>query len=237
MKIPSFEKIKLNSGVTLLIERIPYLSTIAIGYWMNFGSREEKDSMQGSTHFIEHMMFKGTEHRSPSNIAHEIEYAGGSINALTGKELTCCYARILPDNLPLAIDILSDIFFSSVFPEEEFLREKQVILEEIKDLQDTPEDLVYDMFHEDSFGKDGLGHSVLGSEETVNEITRDSLFRIYCDRHKPSNLIIAVAGNPEDYDLPKLISESLQTPANTESLVKNSNPKTQNPEFKTGISL
>jgi len=183
------------------------------------------------------MMFKGTGHRSPSNIAHEIESAGGSINALTGKELTCCYARILPDNLPLAIDLLSDIFFSSVFPEEEFQREKQVILEEIKDIQDTPEDLVYDMFHEDSFGKNGLGHSVLGSEETVNEITRDSLFHIYCARHRPNNLIIAVAGNPENYDLPKLISESLRTPASTESLVQNSKFKIQNSKFKTGISL
>ena len=236
MKSPSFEKIVLDNGITLLIERIPYLSTVAIGYWMNFGSREEEPPMQGSTHYIEHMMFKGTPRHSPSDIAHEIEYAGGGINALTGKELTCCYVRILPDNLPIAIDILSDIYFSSVFPQEEFIREKQVILEEIKDVEDTPEDLVYDLFHEDTFGKDGLGHPVLGCEETVNGITRDALYQIYRDQYKPCNLIVAVAGNPENHDLPALILNSCRLSV-VSSKIKPTTYNLQPTTYNTGIRL
>ncbi|MEW5946280.1 MAG: pitrilysin family protein [bacterium] len=207
---PEFERTVLDNGITLLVERLPSLNTVSIGFWTDLGSREEPPEMEGAAHFIEHMIFKGTGRRSAADIAHEIESAGGGINAMTGRELTTCHARTLPEYLPVAVDILTDIVLNSTFEEDELTREKEVILEEIKDVLDTPEELVYDLFHEDCFGRAGIGHPVHGSEETVVGMSRAALLRLYRERYAPTSLIVAVAGNPGSHDPAELISGAVR---------------------------
>lgn len=210
VKSPAFEKTTLPGGATLLTERIPYLGTMSLGCWFGFGSRHEATPMEGAAHFIEHMLFKGTRRRTPAALASEIESVGGSLNAMTGREVTCYTVRILPEYLPKALDILLDLCFRSTFPDDEFARERQVILEEIKDVQDTPEDYIYDLHQENCFGRDGLGHPVLGYEDTIGDMPRDSLYEAYRERYSPASMILAAAGNPQGWDLRELVEKHIE---------------------------
>lgn len=209
----------LPCGATLVAEHIPYMHSATIGFWIRFGSREEPHDIQGAAHYIEHMLFKGTTKRSPQDIARDIEQVGGAINAMTGKETTCYYAKVLTEDVPLAVEILGDMFRNATFPGDEFVREKEVVLEEIKGRDDEPEDLIYDLFLEDIYGPQALGHSILGREDSIRAMTRDDLHNTWCGVYHPPGLIVAIAGNLGKHKLDRIIPEALGaagTPAKPE---------------------
>ena len=199
----------LDNGVIVLAEHLPAMHTVAMGCWLTAGSRHEATGRQGGFHFIEHMVFKGTRRRTARDIAIDVESVGGHMNAVTGKELTCYYAKALSENLPLLADVLTDMFFCSVFDPEEYAREQQVILEEIKSRDDTPEDFIFDQFLEDRCGRTGLGHSVLGYEDTVGGTDRDALYGMYRNAYRPERLIVSVAGNLDGQDACDVVRRAL----------------------------
>lgn len=185
----------LDNGVTIITEEIPYVRSVSIGFWVGAGSRHEDPTLGGVSHFIEHMLFKGTERRSAKEIANTIDAIGGQLNAFTGKEYTCFYARVLDEHLPIAVDVLSDMFFHSRFSPEDFIREKQVIEEEIKMYEDSPDELVHDLFAQAIWNDHPLGRAILGTQKTVNYLSRDDVLDFFYRMYTPDNLVIAIAGN------------------------------------------
>lgn len=204
-----FNRYALDNGTVVLTEHMPWSRTVGVGLWVDYGSRFETPDRQGAAHMIEHMLFKGTEKMNPMDIAVAFESVGASFNASASKESTNIYARTLDEHLPMAIRILSDMTLRSVFPAGEFELEKQVILEEIKGHNDVPEDVCHDMFYRDMFRDHGLGHPILGTEDTVGGMTRDTLYELYREVYRPARIVVAAAGNLERYDMPALISEAL----------------------------
>jgi predicted Zn-dependent peptidase len=193
------EVTKLASGLTVATERMPHLETATLGVWVGAGSRSERAEEHGISHLLEHMAFKGTTTRSARRIAEEIEAVGGEINAATSVENTCYYARILADDLPLSVDILSDILTRSVFDPEELERECHVVLQEIGAADDAPEDLVFDMLQERAFHGQPIGRPILGTPETVASFGREHL-TTYLDRHYLSTRAVISAAGRVDHD-------------------------------------
>ena len=163
---------KLKNGIRVVTEEIPSIESVSVGIWINAGSRNEKKIENGIAHFLEHMAFKGTEKRSALQIAEEIESVGGFINAYTSREITCYYAKVLKNHLPLAVDILSDIISNSTFHEQEIEIEKGVIIQEIGQMKDTPDDVIFELLQKEAFADTELGRSILGSVENVNSFQR-----------------------------------------------------------------
>jgi len=193
-------KIKtLDNGLRIISESIPYVRSVSIGIWVGTGCRKEDKSNNGISHFIEHMLFKGTENRSAKDIAEAIDSIGGQINAFTGKEYTCYYTKTLDEHMDIAIDILSDMFFHSKFTENDIHTERKVIFEEINMYEDSPEDLVHDVLLETVWAGDPLGYPILGTVESLKAIDRNSILSYMEEYYIPSNTVIAVAGN-FDYD-------------------------------------
>jgi len=189
------ERSVLPNGLQVITEPIDSVRSASIGFWIKTGSRNETDQQAGITHFLEHMFFKGTAKRSPYQIAAALESLGGHLNAFTGTEYTCYYARCLDSHLPIAIDVLSDMVNNSTFPAEEITKEKKVVLEEMKMYKDSPDDFIFEEFSNQVFGKHPLGRPIIGFEDTVKSITQDALFDYVDNRYFPSNMIIATAGN------------------------------------------
>lgn len=190
----------LDNGVRLIAEKIPHVRSVALGIWVGTGSENESLTNNGISHFIEHMMFKGTKNRTAREVAEAFDAIGGHVNAFTSKEITCYYAKVLDEHFSTALEILSDMFFESVFDETEIEKEKKVVLEEIYMVEDMPDDLVHDMLSEASMGDHSLGYPVLGTAETVKSFRREDLFQFKNQFYAPSNVVIAVAGNlPNDY--------------------------------------
>ncbi len=189
------QKTILPGGLRLVSEYIPHVRSISLGVWVQNGTRDELSAENGISHFIEHMMFKGTKRRKASDIAESLEAVGGHLNAFTGKELTCYYAHVLDEHLPLAIDVLADMLTESVFDAEEMAKEKSVVIEEINSVEDAPEDWVQDLFMHDLFPEHALGYSTLGTRQSIAALQRDLLFG-YMRRHYSQNrLLVAAAGN------------------------------------------
>jgi predicted Zn-dependent peptidase len=189
------ERTVLPNGLQVITEPIDSVRSASIGFWVKTGSRNETDKQAGITHFLEHMFFKGTAKRSPYQIAAALECLGGHLNAFTGTEYTCYYARCLDSHLPIAIDVLSDMVNNSTFPSDEIAKEKKVVLEEMKMYKDSPDDFIFEEFSNQVFGKHPLGRPIIGFEDTVKSITQDALFDYVDNRYFPSNMIIATAGN------------------------------------------
>ncbi len=185
----------LPNGVRILTETVPYVHSVSVGVWAGSGSRDENDSNQGISHFLEHMLFKGTQRRSAKQIADEFDSIGGQLNAFTEKEFTCYFARVLKEHLPLAADVLSDMFLNAKLDPGEIELEKSVVLEEIKRHEDSPDDLVHDMFAQLVWNSHPLGRPVLGTSETVGNLTRDDLVSFIRARYTPDNIVIGAAGN------------------------------------------
>lgn len=207
---------QLPNGLTIVTERMPHLESVALGVWIKAGSRDETDAEHGIAHLLEHMAFKGTKRRSARTIAEEIENVGGEVNASTSTETTAFYARMLKDDVPLAIDILADILTHSVFDESELAREKHVILQEIGAANDTPDDVVFDRFSEAAFKNQTVGRAILGTPETVESFTPDQI-RNYMDRNYSADRLTIVAVGAVDHDeVCKLIQSSFSDlkPAN-----------------------
>ncbi|AZB42986.1 insulinase family protein [Bacillus sp. FJAT-42376] len=184
-----------QNGVRIVLENIPTVRSVALGVWIGTGSRSETPEINGVSHFLEHMFFKGTESRSAREIAEAFDSIGGQVNAFTSKEYTCYYAKVLDEHAGMALDILSDMFFHSAFDEEELKKEKNVVYEEIKMYEDTPDDLVHDLLSKAAYGSHPLGYPILGTEQTLSSFNGDSL-REYMSRfYIPENVVISVAGN------------------------------------------
>lgn len=185
----------LDNGLRLVFEEIPYVRSIAFGIWVNTGTRCETKKENGVSHFIEHLVFKGTEKRSARDIAEEMDAVGGQINAYTTKEYTCFYTRTLDKHFDKALDVLSDMLLHSKFDDEDIDRERYVIEEEIDMYLDAPEELVHDALEEAIWSATSLGMPICGTKETLSEITGDMIKDYYKRTYRPENCVIAVTGN------------------------------------------
>ena len=195
----------LTNGIQVLTENMPHVRSVAIGIWIRVGSRDENEINNGISHFIEHLMFKGTKNRTAKQIAEELDAVGGQLNAFTSKEYTCYYVKVLDEHVELAIEILSDMVLNSNFNEEDIQKERNVILEEIKMYEDTPDDIVHDIFNFSILKNHPLGRPIIGTKEIIKAMTREDLKNFYKTNYVPSNIIITAAGNLEH----KLLTHSV----------------------------
>src|SRR5256886_11588432 len=185
---------RLRNGVRVLSEELADLPSVTVGIWVENGSRYEAPEQAGISHFLEHLFFKGTERRTAANIAEEIDAVGGVLNAFTGKEYTCYYGKVLPHHLPLALDVLADIFTHSRFAAEEIERERSVIVQEISQVEDTPDDYVHERFNLAFWPGHPLSRPIAGTAETVSRLGRDDFLRFLEVRYRPDRVLIAAAG-------------------------------------------
>ena len=192
-----FSRTTLDSGATVVTERMSEVRSVTVGFWFDVGARDEPDSLAGTSHFLEHLLFKGTPSRTAKGIANAFDAVGGDVNAFTGKEYTCYYARVLDDDLPMALDVLSDMIRNSVIDADELESERKVILEEIAMHEDAPDELVHDLFNRCMWTNHPLGRPVLGFNETVGKVTRDQVAAYWRERYSPNNMVVAAAGNVE----------------------------------------
>ena len=191
----SVSRTVLPSGLRIVTEEVSSVRSAAIGIWVNVGSRDETPAVAGASHFLEHLLFKGTKRRTALEISSSIESVGGEMNAFTSKEYTCFYARVIDTDLPMAIDVISDLITSSVITALDVDAERKVVLEEIAMRDDDPSDLVHDLYAETYFGDTQLGRPILGTIESINTMSRKSVFNYYKKRYLPQDLVVAVAGN------------------------------------------
>ena len=183
------------SGLRIVTEEIPSVRSAAFGIWVNVGSRDESPKVAGASHFLEHLLFKGTKTRTALEISSAIEAVGGEMNAFTSKEYTCFYARVIDTDLPLAIEVIADLITSSLGRPEDVESERKVVLEEIAMRDDDPSDLVHDLFSETFFGDTPVGRPILGTVESINEMSRSSVFNYYKKKYLPQDIVVSVAGN------------------------------------------
>ncbi|NTV89689.1 MAG: insulinase family protein [Clostridiales bacterium] len=202
-----FIKHTLPNGLRIVSEKIPYVRSVSIGIWVKTGSRNENEQNNGISHFIEHMLFKGTEKRSAKEIAESIDNIGGQLNAFTGKECTCFYAKTLDEHLDLAIDVLSDMFFNSLFASKDMTVEKKVVLEEIGMYEDSPEELVHDILSETVWDGNPIGYPILGSKKSLKSIDIDAIRDYMNNNYTPENTVVAVAGNFDEKHLNQLVEK------------------------------
>lgn len=190
-----FDRKVLENGLKLVMEKIPHVRSVSCGVWIETGSRDETEEYTGISHFIEHMLFKGTVHRTAREIAEVLEGVGGQLDAFTGRETTCYEVKVLDQHLPLGIEVLADILLNSVFDPAEIEKEKKVVMEEIKMYEDAPDELVHDLFLRALWWDHPLGRSVLGSREVIESLTREKIMAYFYQNYLPGKTIIAVAGN------------------------------------------
>lgn len=203
------KKTVLDNGLTIVTEYIESVKSVTAGIWVKTGSRHENEGLAGITHFLEHMLFKGTEKRSSYDIALSMESVGGYLNAFTSTEYTCYYSRCLDTKLETALDVLTDMVRNSRFPEEEMLKEKKVVLEELKMYKDSPDDVIFEEFGSQIFKNHPIGRPIIGFENTIQSFTREDLFDYIGNRYRPDNLLLAVAGNADHDEVVRLAGEML----------------------------
>ena len=218
----------LENGLTIIGEEIPYVKSISLGVWINAGSRIEDEKISGVSHFIEHMLFKGTDKRTSKEIASEIDNLGGQINAFTSKECTCYYVKLLDSHIDIGIDILSDMILNSKFNEEDINKERSVIIEELKMYEDSPEDLAYDLLTENIYAGDSLGMNIIGTEESLNKLDKNEILNYFEKYYVPNNAVIAISGNFEFSEIVKKIEEKFKNWEN-----KDINIELKKAEFKS----
>ncbi len=189
---------ELQNGIRVFAENVPYAESVSLGVWVGNGSRYEKLEENGMSHFIEHMVFKGTMTKSAKDIALMMDSVGGHLNAFTTRECTCFYAKILSEHTEVAMDILSDMLFNPLFSSDDMDLERRVVLEEIAMYEDSPEDMVYDIFSEAVWGNTPMGRTILGTPETLAKITPDSMRKYMEDHYTSKSIVISVAGKIED---------------------------------------
>ncbi|MCP2256911.1 putative Zn-dependent peptidase [Streptoalloteichus tenebrarius] len=199
----------LPGGLRVITERIPGVRSASVGVWVGVGSRDETPSVAGAAHYLEHLLFKGTARRSAVQIAEEMDAVGGELNAFTAKEHTCYYAHVLDSDLPLAVDLLTDVVFDAVCAPQDMETERGVVLEEIAMRDDDPEDLLHDAFCTALLGDHPLGRPVLGSEESISAMSRDALYRFYRRRYALPTMVVAAAGNLEHAQVLRLVRAAL----------------------------
>ncbi len=206
----AFKKTTLSNGIRVVTEKIPSVRSVAVGCWIDNGSRHESERLNGISHFVEHMVFKGTTRRRVHHIAQSMESVGGYLNAFTGREHTCFYARALDEHLGRAIDITTDLVFNPSFPEKEIEREKDVVLEEMKMYEDSPEDVIFESFDAALYPRHPLGRPILGSEKTVKSFTRKNLVSFTKSHFSGNRIVISIAGNVEHDQAVRLVEKAME---------------------------
>ena len=199
-------KYKQENGLSVLLEPVREVVSVSVGLWINKGSRDENPDQYGYAHFVEHMLFKGTEKYTAGDIARSIDRVGGQHNAATNREYTCYYINVVSDYLELALEILSDMYYNSLFDPEELEKEKNVIVEEIRMYEDTPDEFIHDFFMEKMLQGNPLSHSILGSIEGIGKTSRETITTFYNSHYVNKNAILAIAGNFDSDKAQSLIS-------------------------------
>jgi len=207
----AIERTEFASGLRVVTERMPGVRSVALGIWVLAGSRDEEPAISGSSHFLEHLLFKGTETRSAQDIAEAFDAVGGDINAFTAKEYTCYYARVLDRDLPMAVDHLADMLQHSVIRQADLDAERQVILEEINMHEDSPEEVVHDIFTETLWPDHPLGRPILGAVKTIEDATRARVRGYYRTHYVPANFVVVAAGNLHHDEVVRLLKRSMST--------------------------
>ena len=197
------------SGLRIVTEEVPSVRSAAVGIWVNVGSRDEAPATAGASHFLEHLLFKGTTTRTALEISSSIESVGGEMNAFTSKEYTCFYARVIDTDLPMAIDVVSDLITSSIVTALDVDAERKVVLEEIAMRDDDPSDLVHDLFSDTFYGDTPIGRPILGTVESIKGMSRNTVFNYYKKRYQPQDLVVAVAGNIKHKRVVAMVEEAL----------------------------
>jgi predicted Zn-dependent peptidase len=203
-----YRKDTLTNGIRVVSETLPKSRSVSIGVWVKVGSRHEQQEIGGISHFLEHLFFKGTEKRTAKDIAIEMDSLGGEMNAFTTQETTTYYAKVVDEHLPIVIDILSDIFLSSKFDPAEMEKERKVILEEIKGVEDTPDDYIHELFTNSVWPDNPLGRPILGTKETIKALRHENIISYINDYYSAKEVIISVAGNFEHARLIELLNNS-----------------------------
>jgi len=198
----------LPGGLRVVTEFLPAVRSVALGIWVGVGSRDEDHAHAGATHYLEHLLFKGTKRRTALDISAEMDAVGGEMNAFTAKEYTCYYARVLDADLPLAVDVLSDMVTSSLITPKDVDAERNVVLEEIAMNEDDPSDTAHEAFTAKLFGDTPLGRPILGTVDSINAITRDQIFEHYQARYTPEHLVVAAAGNLDHDTVVQLVAQA-----------------------------
>ena len=198
-----------TSGLRIVTEEVPSVRSAAVGIWVNVGSRDETPAVAGASHFLEHLLFKGTSRRSALEISSSIEAVGGEMNAFTSKEYTCFYARVIDTDLPMAIDVVSDLITSSIVSGLDVDAERKVVLEEIAMRDDDPSDLVHDLYAETYYGDTQLGRPILGTVDSIKSMSRNAVFNYYKKRYLPQDLVVAVAGNIKHKKVVEMVERAL----------------------------
>ena len=201
------EKEVLPNGLVIITEPMAHVRSVSVGIWLRSGSRREPAQLNGISHFIEHMVFKGTARRTAEDIAREVDSVGGMLDALTAKEMVCFNTRVLDEHLPKAFDVLADMVLEPKFAQDDIAREQSVILEEIRMTQDNPEDLVHELFTQNFWTPHALGKPILGTPETVSALTRSSLQEWFRRWYAPNHLVITAAGHLSHAQLIELVAE------------------------------
>lgn len=207
MQMDDIMKKQLNNGVRILTEKVPGVRSLSMGIWVGAGSRHENSQRAGISHFIEHMMFKGTEKRSAVEIAEALDSVGGQLNAFTTKEYTCYYTKTLDEHFDLALDVLSDMFFHSTFTEKAIEKERGVIEEEIKMYEDTPDELIHDLFVHTAWPEHPLGRPILGTEESLRQFRQQDFFAYLQEKYVANRIVVAIAGNLEHEEIQEKVAQ------------------------------
>lgn len=200
----------LPGGLRVVTESMPTVRSVAVGMWVGIGSRDESPQHMGSSHFLEHLLFKGTPTRDALEISAAIEGIGGEINAFTAKEYTCYYARVLDEDLRVAIDVLADVVTSSLITEEDVEAERGVILEEIAMHDDDPSDVVHEQFSAELYGDTPVGRPILGTVDSITAVTRDRIAEYYRRYYLPTHTVVSVAGNVDHERVVALVAAAYE---------------------------
>lgn len=204
-----FDLLTMPNGLRVIGERIPHCRSVSVGLWVGAGSQYEKGDEAGISHFLEHMVFKGTKKRSARQIAEEMDAVGGQLNAFTSKECTCFYAKTVDEHMPLAMDVVCDLVTGPIFDEKELEKEKGVVLEEISMSEDTPEDLVHELLMLAHYGDQPVARPILGSAERISSYARQDLLKYWQGMYRPQNAVLSIAGNYDWAEVQALISQHL----------------------------
>jgi predicted Zn-dependent peptidase len=215
----------LDTGLRLITETMPHVRSVSLGVWLTRGSRHESEDRSGIAHFVEHMLFKGTGTRTAEDIAQAIDSIGGQLDAFTAKEYASYYIKVLDEHLPMAVDLLSDIVMNPNFAADDLDKEKKVILEEIKMVEDTPDDLVHELFTQHFWEGHALGRPILGSKETVESFTAEILRQYFRTSYVAPNLIVSAAGNVEHANVRDLIASAFDKLPSTQALFQDETPR------------
>jgi len=228
-EVASIQSTQLDNGLTIISEKMPYVRSVSLGIWIRSGSRLESAEQNGISHFIEHMLFKGTERRSARDIAAETDAIGGHMDAFTSRECACYHVKVLDEHLPMAMDVLADLTTSPLFDPNDIEKERGVILEEIKMVEDTPDDLIFEEFLAAFWPNHPLGRSILGTEQTINSFDCEQIWDYYRRVYVPANMLITAAGNLEHSRLVEMAAEYFGHLPSANGLVPGEKPTTAAP--------